>query len=106
MSFWRYIIRGPWLPILLAVSIGALTRRDTREWLRARPTDWNAVRESLGYCAAPDRPLRKLPAAPQRKLLGFWPLATDWDRVRREYGDGRTVEGDCRVLPDRPESSP
>ena len=102
MSFWHYVVHGPWLPVLLAAAAGLLARRETRDWLRAKPTDWNAVRESLGYEAQPDRPVRPLPEPYRERLLGFWPLATDWDAERRRLGYGRTVDGSYRVISDRP----
>lgn len=47
----------PTLGVLAAIA-GRLAWSN-RHWLRRRPTDWNAVRESLGYRAQSNRVARE-----------------------------------------------
>jgi hypothetical protein len=75
----------------IAISLGWRNRR----WLRGPPTDWNAVRESFGYEAQPDRPVREV--KPPRRWRTWRERLTgriDFDAERRFLGYGVTLEGE------------
>ena len=78
MSGYNY---GVWP--LLGVVAGSIWRyRHNLPWQWRRPTDWNAVRESLGYEAQPDRLVRSQAAAAAANLARAADGAIDWDAER------------------------
>lgn len=80
------------LAALGGLAIGLAWRN--RDWLFHKPTDWNDVRERMGYEARPDAapPPKPLPEPKQRWLLGFWARAVDWDAERRRLGYSMTID--------------
>lgn len=91
---------APTLAVLAAIAIRLAWRN--RHWLRRSPSDWNAMRESLGYGAQPDRLARQIKALRRRRtwrerLTGV----IDWDLERRRLGYGVTLEGEYEAKPDR-----
>lgn len=98
MSGYNY---GVWP--LLGVVAGSIWRyRHNLPWQWRRPTDWNAVRESLGYEAQPDRLVNQ--AKPPRRQRTWRERLTgriDWDAERRWLGYGVTLEGEYLPLTDR-----
>ncbi len=72
------------LGLLAAGVVGAFARGDLRYLRRKSETNWDAVREHLGY--GPSQAKQELPKAePPRRFLGKW-RRINWDEERRRLG--------------------
>jgi hypothetical protein len=75
---------------LFGIIIAALVRasRSDQGWyVFHKCTDWNVVRRRLGYESLPT-PTKPSPPPRRRKLLGHWPVLTNWDEERARLGYG------------------
>ncbi len=76
---------------LIGMVVAALVRTLTSSdgwYLLHRGTDWDAVRRQMGYEPVAPRSLPPPVSDRQRKLLGYWPLLTNWDEERVWLGYG------------------
>ena len=99
MSLLDALSGNPLVPVLGLA--GGLLWRNWR-WIRHKPIDQNAVREQLGYEARPDAPApRPLVTSTRTWWQRVW-SPFDIDRMRRELGYGRTLEGEVIEREKRP----
>jgi hypothetical protein len=83
----------PTLTALAGMAISLAWRN--RRYLHGPLTDWNAVRESFGYEAQPDRPVHPLKLPRRRRTWREWLTGRiDFDAERRFLGYGVTLEGE------------
>jgi hypothetical protein len=73
------------LPLLILVGWVWHYRRDL-PLLWRKPTDVDALRKRLGYGYGYPGRIGPNRAYRQRLLLGFWPLRTNWGKVRKRLG--------------------